>query len=129
MKSPEISYKPVTILVKYDNEYGDQEERHSGFLTGDSHAIYFESAYSRVIFTQATPTDELDVYLDNPSNYISLGILDDEAQDAEQVIFNLANLFHTITGYELLTRITTQVNIEIDLFNDLPKLLQPYAKE
>jgi hypothetical protein len=113
---------PITVLGRYTNEQGEQEERYSGFLTGGSHALCLEE-YNSIIFVEVAPTDEPEIYLGEP-RYHSLGQLN-ESQDPQTIIEALANKLHSMMAYEFMAKVIFHVKDEID-FEQLiiPSLLQ-----
>lgn len=74
----------VTILVRYENEKGDQGTSYHGFLTVIGHAIYVENTTptSHLRFVTVTNADKEHVYLQTSDTYCSLGELN-ETQCAE----------------------------------------------
>lgn len=114
--------KPITVLIKYDNEFGEQEERYAGFLTGNLHAMYDENDYGRIVFVKVVPTDEPNVYL-SVSGYCSLGYLD-ESDDPKIIIEKLTNKLHNMTAFEFMTDVIIHVKAEIE-FEDtiIPNLI------
>lgn len=111
---------------KYENEYGMQEARYPGFLTGNHHAMYIENEteYERLLFVNVSPTDDPDVYLDISPGYCVLGYLH-ESYDPISVIKELNSKLHSMTAYEFLMKVIIHVQYEIE-FEDwiIPRLLE-----
>lgn len=118
-----VAIQPVTILVRYDDEQGEQEEHYPGFLTGGLHVMYVEEN-NQLLFASVAATKRSQEYW-STSGYFSLGTLAED-MDGESVIKTLASKLHGMSAYEFITRVLIDLGMEIQ-FEDfiIPKLLDP----
>jgi hypothetical protein len=113
--------KPITVILRFTNEDGEQEEIYSGFLTGNSHAMYIDG-FDNLIFLKVSPTSDPDVYVDE-YGYCYLGELG-ESDEPEVVISALVEKLNSITAYQFLEKVLIHVKCEIE-FEDwiLPRFI------
>ncbi|KRE70772.1 hypothetical protein [Paenibacillus sp. Soil750] len=106
---------PVTILVRYEDEQGEQEISYHGFLTGLEHAMYVENTTPtpHLLFAKVRSTDKANVYLETSLAPCYLGKLD-ELHDAEDLVKQLSNKLHNMTAYELMMNVVVHVKSEIE---------------
>lgn len=117
--------KPVTILVRYTNEEGDQELRFLGFLTGSEHGMYVDPGYGNLHFCKLESTDDPTAYLD-VGGYLVLGKLSESEQVdfAVTIIEQLASKLQSISGYEFLMNVIANLSPNIELEDwIIPELL------
>ncbi|MGO4268263.1 hypothetical protein AB4Z22_00200 [Paenibacillus sp. TAF58] len=106
------SIHPVTILVRYKNEEGDQEVRYPGYHTGGNNAMYV-TEYGALIFVEIEPTEDSSIYVDL-SGWTQLGNIKDASGDTETMIGVLTNKLHRMTAYDFLAKVLVHVREDFD---------------
>lgn len=116
-------FQNITILVRYDNEEGQQEARYQGYLTGTESAMYVNE-YNKLMFSQVEPTDDPAAYLEI-SCARELGSIKNATGDEKTTIERLANILNSMTAYDFLAKVLIHVQHDLDLDElIIPKLIE-----
>lgn len=107
MSNEDVVIQPVTIIVKFHDGVGEQEERFVGFLTGAEHAMYVEEDYGNLIFVRVVDTPEPNVY-QAVRGFNELGNIKNSPMDAESTVRAVATKLHNMTAYQFFTDIMVE---------------------
>lgn len=108
----EQTIQPITVLVRYDNEEGEQEARYPGYHTGGNNAMYV-AEYGNLIFVEIESTEDPAIYLD-VSGWTHLGNINNAIGDMEEIISKLTSKLHNMSGYEFLAKVMVHVRDGFD---------------
>jgi hypothetical protein len=120
---PLSNIKPITVLIRYANEFGDQEARYAGYLTGSRSAMYFYPD-GTLNFSFAEETEAPDVYLELSGIYLGNINDADEFLESESIVEKLASILHNMTAHDFMTKVIVHIRDGFD-FEGLiiPKLI------
>jgi hypothetical protein len=116
LSNEDVVIQTVTLLVKFHDGVGEQEERFVGFLTGAEHAMYVEEDYGNLIFVKIVETLEPNVY-EAVKGFNELGNIKNSPMDAEATVKAVATKLHHMTAYQFFT----DIMVESSKLNNLQK--------